>query len=134
MAITAILLDTSAYAAFKKGKRDVLTFIQEADRIYFNPIVMGELRAGFRNGSKEKQNLAELHQFLESPRVFFKPIGEHTAEHYARLWYDLKQKGRPIPTNDLWIAASACEHQVSLVTCDRHFEVISSLAINLCGS
>jgi len=122
-----LLLDTNGYAAFKKGQPEVIEIIKQATLIGLNSIILGELLGGFRVGQREVQNRAELKLFLASPRVQIFPITMSTAEQYAQVYAELRQKGRPIPTNDMWIAASALEHDVRLLTFDHHFSQITGL-------
>ncbi len=88
---------------------------------------MGELLSGFKGGTKESINRKELEQFLDSPRVNLLPLDEETAEFYARIYWDVKKKGKPIPTNDLWVAASAMRHGLALFTYDEHFAISPGL-------
>jgi len=122
-----ILFDTNAYAAFKRGDPGAAEVVRLTDRIGMNAVVLGELLAGFSGGSHEERNRRELAEFLGSPRVAMLPLGSDTAEHYARAFQALRRKGRPIPTNDLWIAASALEHGYAVFTHDEHFKVIEGL-------
>lgn len=91
--------------------------------------MLGELLAGFAKGNRNEQNRRELQQFLSSPRVIILPINQQTAEHYAKVYLELKQKGIPIPTNDMWICASALQHKLSVFTYDKHFERVSELIV-----
>jgi predicted nucleic acid-binding protein len=115
------MLDTSAYSAFMSGEPWVKERLQEADEIVLNPAVVGELLAGFRRGSRERRNRDLLGQFLDSPRVSVAPIDGETAERYAVILDGLRHRGTPVPTNDLWIAATAMQHGLLLLTADRHF-------------
>src|SRR6266508_936060 len=80
LALTRYLLDTSAYAAFMRGHTEAVNALGAADEIYLNPIVLGEMLAGFLGGSRHQKNRAELTRFLESPRVSLIDIDEETAE------------------------------------------------------
>ncbi len=122
-----VMLDTNAYTAFMLGQADVVDVIAHADKLYLNSIVMGELLGGFAAGTREPKNRAELVRFLESPRVDMLPITAQTADSYALVYAGLRRKGQPIPTNDLWIAASALEHGAALLTRDAHFSQIDGL-------
>ncbi|MFH7327123.1 PIN domain-containing protein, partial [Desulfurivibrio sp. C05AmB] len=82
-----------------------------------------------RCGNRERLNRDELESFLDSPRVELLPVEEETAEFYAQIFADLKLRGRPIPTNDLWIAASAMQHGLALATYDDHFSSVSGLLL-----
>ena len=123
----AILLDTNAYTAFMLGAAEVVDVVAHADRLYLNSIVLGELLGGFAAGTREPTNRAELARFLDSPRVEVLPITADTADSYALIYDGLRRKGHPIPTNDLWIAASAMEHGAALLTRDAHFLHIDGL-------
>jgi predicted nucleic acid-binding protein len=115
------MMDTSAYGAFLRGSLGVKEAVQQADEIVFNPVVLGELKAGFLMGKNEKRNRAILKDFLSSPRVIIVEIDEETSERYAVIVKSLRVKGTPIPTNDLWIAASAMQYGLKVLTTDKHY-------------
>lgn len=125
-----ILIDTNAYAAFKKNEPGAVNILSTAEYIGINIVVLGELLSGFKGGNKEVRNRKELEQLLDSPRVNLIQVDEETAEFYARVYWDLKRKGKPIPTNDLWVAASAMRHGLALFTYDEHFENIDGLILH----
>jgi len=115
------MMDTSAYVAFLRGNPGVKEVVQQADEIIFNPIVLGELKAGLLIGRNEKRNRAILKDFLSSPRVNIAEIDAETSDRYAVIVQSLRLKGTPIPTNDLWIAASAMQHGSMVLTTDKHY-------------
>ncbi|MBN1663748.1 MAG: type II toxin-antitoxin system VapC family toxin [Deltaproteobacteria bacterium] len=125
-----ILIDTNAYAAFKNNDAEAVNTFKTTEYIGINIVVLGELLSGFLGGTKESINRKELEQFLDSPRVNLLPLDEETAEFYARIYWDLKKKGKPIPTNDLWIAASAIRQGLALFTYDEHFADIAGLILH----
>jgi len=116
-----VMMDTSAYTAFLRGSPEVKEAVQQADEIVFNPVVLGELIAGFLMGRNERKNRTILKDFLSSPRVIVAEIDEETSERYAVIVQSLRMKGTPIPTNDLWIAASAMQHGLKVLTTDKHY-------------
>lgn len=124
-----IIIDTNFYVAFKRGDETAIITLRKAEYIALNTVILGELLAGFRLGSKERQNREELDMFLDSPRVDLLSIDDETAEYYAHIFAELKNKGCPIPTNDLWLAASAMQHGLALATYDKHFNNINSLLL-----
>ena len=126
-----ILLDTSAYVAFKLNNVEIVEAIVHADQIFFSPIVLGELMFGFRNGSRFKKIKKELDQFLSHEAVETALIGEITSDRYARIASQLKMQGTPIPTNDIWIAAQTMEHGAELITTDNHFEKVAGLVYTI---
>jgi predicted nucleic acid-binding protein len=75
------------------------------------------------------QNRKELSQFLDSPRVHVIQIDEETAEFYSKIYWDLKKEGTSIPTNDMWVAASAMKHGMALFTFDKHFKYVRGLIL-----
>ena len=123
-----ILLDTSAYVGFKRNVEEAVEIIVSAESILFSPIVLGELMFGFRNGNRLKKNMDDLNNFLQHEVVNIVQIGKITSDRYSRIAFHLKRQSTPIPSNDIWIAAQAMEHGVELITSDRHFESIASLA------
>jgi len=122
-----ILIDTNAYSGFKRGNPDIIELLAGADEIVMIPIVLGELRAGFKGGKREGDNLRELEEFLATPRVSLHPLGEETALFYAEIYTTLRAEGKPIPTNDLWIAAATLETGSILLSRDTHFNVVPGL-------
>lgn len=127
--MTRILLDTSSYSAFMSGEEKIKSALQTAEEIYFSPIVVGELLAGFMRGKNEGKNRRELGQFFLSPRVDLLPIDEETSERYALILNSLREKGTPVPTNDLWIAASAMQYGLRVLTTDRHYQRIPQILV-----
>ena len=128
-----VMLDTSAYSAFLRGNAEVHQALQAAEEIYLNPVVLGELSAGFARGGREKKNKDILREFLASPRVQIAVIDEETAERYAAILTYLWSKGTPIPTNDLWIASTAMQHGLKLITTDGHYRDVPQIIVECCG-
>jgi predicted nucleic acid-binding protein len=119
-----MLLDTSAYSAFLRGHEGIRHSVQRASEILLTPVVLGELRAGFRQGTRRERNEELLREFLSSPRMRVVPVDDETSDRYAEIVALLRRQGRPIPTNDIWIAASAMQYGSYLVTTDPHFEAV----------
>jgi len=128
-----VMLDTSAYSAYLRGNAEVQQMLREADEIYLNPVVLGELSAGFARGGREKKNKEILREFLASPRVQVAVIDEETAERYAAIITYLWSKGTPLPTSDLWIAATAMQYGLKLITTDSHFRNVPQIIIECCS-
>lgn len=123
------LLDTSAYSVFLRGHAQVVARVATAAEICLNAVVLGELRAGFLAGGRSARNQRILREFLDSPVVRTLVLDEETADRYAAIVRTLRKLGRPLPTNDIWIAASALQHGLRLLTCDAHFKWIPLLSV-----
>lgn len=128
--MTRLLLDTSAYSAFMRGQPEVKLALQQADEISLTPVVLGELLVGFMRGKRRKKNEKELRAFLSSPRVTVVDVDEETAQRYALILNALWKVGTPIPTNDIWIAASAMQHGLRLLTRDAHYRKVTQVLVN----
>lgn len=124
-----VLIDTNVYVAFKRNDSQVVNLLRHAAFIAINSVVLGELLAGFRGGRREAENRRDLDLFLDSPRVTMLPVDEGTANFFALVFNQLKNQGTPIPTNDIWIAATAMQHGLALASLDNHFSKISGLFI-----
>jgi tRNA(fMet)-specific endonuclease VapC len=124
-----ILLDTNAVSAFFRGDQRVLTMVAEAQHVYLSTIVMGELLAGFQLGTQAARNRALLDKLLACSTVAPLPLTTETADYYSRLFVALRKAGRPIPTNDLWIAAHTMECGAVLITFDQHFHDVPGLRV-----
>ena len=129
MAVGEILLDTNAYAEYKRGNQRVLELLTEASSIVLSPIVMGELYAGFALGNREKENISELDRFLAVAKTKAVTIDEQTSLIFAKVFCDLRRQGTPIPTNDMWIAASAFQHGLKVLSFDKHFQQAKGLEL-----
>jgi tRNA(fMet)-specific endonuclease VapC len=121
---SSVALDTSVAIDVLAGRAESLT--SQAIQEFLLPVsVVGELRYGALNSRKADENLAEVERLVARCRVL--EITLATAAVYARLRLQLKTKGKPIPENDLWIAASCVEHDVKLAAVDSHFDAIEDL-------
>lgn len=123
-----ILLDSNAYSLWKRGHEHVADLVRTSREVLVPIVVVGELLYGFRYGSRPENNARELHAFLSNARVNVVGTTMTTADRYARIAAALRTKGRPIPTNDIWIAAHAMETGADLVSSDQHFAVVDGLA------
>ncbi|MBI2348484.1 MAG: type II toxin-antitoxin system VapC family toxin [Deltaproteobacteria bacterium] len=127
--MTRLLLDTSGYSAFMRGHSEIVPTLREADEICFSPVILGELLAGFIRGKRRKKNESELKTFLQAPRVKILDVHSETAERYAVILNSLWKAGTPIPTNDIWIAATAMQHGLHLLTTDAHYQKVSQIIV-----
>ncbi len=123
-----ILLDTDAFSAFMRGHPDVVARVRGAARVFLSAVSAGELLFGFRRGSRYDRNVNALESFLASPYVALLPVSWTTAERFGRIAAALRAKGRPIPTNDIWIAAHAMETGADLLSFDEHYGHVDGIA------
>ncbi len=124
-----ILLDTNAYSDLLRGDQYIYEVVTSANEINISVIVIAELLAGFKGGSREKSNEDLLNKFLQQPTVNVLNISITTSYLFAEIKQSLKQRGKPIPINDLWIASQSVEFSASLVTRDKHFKEIDTLSL-----
>ena len=124
-----LLIDTNIYSYALKGDGDVVDVLRKAEEIGFSVISIGELLSGFKGGGRELKNREELEIFLDSPRVVVYSVNEDTSEFYAEILHNLRKIGRPVPTNDIWIAAVAFQNGLTLFTKDTHFKAIAGLSL-----
>ncbi len=125
--MSRILIDTNAYSALVGGDGRIADILCRHEAILFSPVVIGELYDGFLNGTRNAENRAILDRFREKPRTVCVPITDYTSEWFAEIKRMLRKKGRPLPINDVWIAASCMEHGAALLTLDAHFAEIDGL-------
>lgn len=124
-----VLIDTNAYSALMGGDRDVLDVIADADTVYMSVFVIGELLAGFKNGTRENENRELLEVFLSKPTIRIISATFDTSEFFASIKDNLRKSGKPIPINDIWIAAHCMESGSMLITYDKHFSEIPGLLV-----
>jgi tRNA(fMet)-specific endonuclease VapC len=123
-----LLLDTNRYTDFVRGEALVVQAIQAAKKIFVPFVVLAELRAGFACGTRSRENEGILTRILQRPTVGALYADSDTTHHYAAIFLQLRRQGTPVPTNDLWIAALAIQHELVLFSRDPHFQHIAQLA------
>lgn len=117
-------LDTSAYSRFRSGEPKVVALLDSADWIGVPAIVLGELWGGFLQGKRPEANAASLRRFLDNPVVHELHVDGEVARIYGEILADLRREGRPVPTNDIWVAAVAARAGANVLTFDEHFRRI----------
>ena len=123
--MTRLCLDTSAYSNFLRGHAEVADFVDSAEWIGVPSVVIGELWTGILLGTRHAENIRQLDEFLNQSVVEVVPIDEEVAHIYGDIVVELRHKGRPLPTNDVWIAATAARAGGTILTFDRHFQEIT---------
>ncbi len=124
-------IDTNVYAELVRGNARIRALLEAVDEILISTVVLGELHAGFRLGNRKFQNARTLTEFLRTPGVSVVPPNEAVAERYGDLIGTLKENGTPIPTNDVWISATALETASRMLTFDAHYRSVPGLMMVL---
>jgi len=123
------LLDTNIVIALNKGDLQVSQNIQSSEFVALSITIAGELLYGARKSERRDQNLNQLESLFQSITVLNCDL--ETARQYALIKDALRRKGRPIPENDIWIAALASQHNLIVATRDSDFSAIPNLEIAL---
>jgi tRNA(fMet)-specific endonuclease VapC len=120
-----VILDTNALSAFADGDPKLQPILSSATELAIPVIVLGEYRYGIAQSRSRPRYEKWLIELVVSCRVL--RIDEEIAGEYARLREELKRAGRPIPGNDVWIAALARQHAMPLISRDQHFDYVPRL-------
>ena len=120
-----MILDTNALSAAADRQASALVIVSEAESIALPVIVLGEYRLGIAQSRHRVSYENWLQEWISSVTVL--DIDEETSQSYAALGLELKRKGRPIPTNDLWIAALCRQHALPIVSRDQHFDLVPGI-------
>lgn len=121
-----VLLDTNVIIALFAGDMALSQHFAEAE-VLVSSTVLGELYYGAYKSAHAAANLSRIEQFAAAIQVL--SCDDMTAQHYGQVKDRLRTKGRPIPENDIWIAAIAQQYSLSLATRDEHFKDVDGLAL-----
>ena len=119
------LLDTNIIIALFADEVAVKSNLAQADEVFISSIAIGELCYGVRKSRRSKENLERIDELVATTAVLGCNI--QTARYYGEVKNKLRLKGRPLPENDIWIAALALQYNLTLVTRDAHFKEIENL-------
>jgi predicted nucleic acid-binding protein len=122
-----VALDTNGLTDLFQGDAALAERLGLCDEVWIPLVVLAEIKAGFLGGTERHRNEILLRKLLSKTTVGVLLPDRETAEHYARLFVQLKRAGTPVPDNDLWIAALALQHDLLLITRDKHFKSIPQL-------
>ena len=120
-----MILDTNALSAWAEGLSGVETPLRSADRLVVPSVVLGEYYFGIRQSIHRARYEEWLRRYL--PLVQVATITSATANTYADIRLQLRRIGRPIPTNDAWVAALARQHALAVLSNDTHFDVVDGV-------
>lgn len=124
-----LVLDTNAYCLCDTGHEAGLRAVEQASALFIPVLVFGELYYGFKYGTRLHENLRRLGRFIKEFEAEVILVDLPVARKFGDIYSSLRKKGRPIPTNDIWIAACCLEVSGTLLTADRHFNEIDHLEI-----
>ncbi len=123
------LLDTNIVIAIFAQESVVLDRLDAANDVFLSTIALGELYYGARKSARAEANIARIDELAEATAVL--GCDTVTAQRYGQIKSDLRSKGRPVPENDIWIAAVAMQHGLTLVSRDDHFAEITDLRVEV---
>lgn len=123
------LLDTDIVIAIFSKDPAVLQRLTNTTEILIPSIVIGELYFGALKSTRTKENIAKIEEFARNSSIL--SCDAETAKTYGATKHRLKEKGLPVPENDLWIAAIALQHGLALVSRDTHFKVVDDLTVEV---
>ncbi|HLE89737.1 MAG TPA: type II toxin-antitoxin system VapC family toxin [Anaerolineales bacterium] len=121
------LLDTNIVIALFANETAVKDNLARTDEVFVSSVVIGELCYGAHKSTRAKENLSRIDDFASSSLVL--GCDTETARVYGEIKNSLRLKGRPLPENDIWIAAIAVQHNLTLVSRDAHFSEIENLEV-----
>jgi tRNA(fMet)-specific endonuclease VapC len=124
-----LALDTNAYRALDDGNPKLSSHVKSASQLGLPIMVLGELYYGIFLGNKQESNLLNLNRFLALPRLELLHIDETSARIFGEIASELRQKGKPIQQDDMWIAALCKQHGYTLATADKGFSAIAGLEL-----
>jgi len=123
-----LVLDTNIYCDYAEGLSDVVDAIATYGQSILIPsVVLGELFFGFMKGSRQQFNEKKLRQVVNRLRIEIIDVNTDVARKYAMIYLSLQKRGMKIPINDVWIAACCMEVGGTLLTRDKHFELLDQI-------
>jgi tRNA(fMet)-specific endonuclease VapC len=125
-----MLLDSDVVIAAFRQDPGAQKALRDATRVLIPVIVLGELLAGARKGGQVERETRRIDDLIAAGQVLGCDL--ETAHHYAAVRDELRLQGRPIPDNDVWIAALARQHGLTLASRDNHFAGIEGLRVEPC--
>ena len=120
-----LIVDTNAISAIVDGDPEIATAVSPGDQTWVPAIVLGEYRFGLLESRRRAEYETWLEKRLRADRVL--AVDAETAAHYAHIRFELRRAGRPIPVNDLWIAALCRQHGHDLLSRDKHSDLVAGL-------
>jgi len=120
-----VILDTNAFSALAEGEPALAAVLSKASGVSIPVIVLGEYRFGISQSRRRTEYERWLTEYLPSFQVL--DVDERTTVPYSDIRADLKRAGKPLPSNDVWIAALCRQHSLRLLSRDRHFDLVPGI-------
>ncbi len=122
-----LVLDTNAYCLCDIRNEKAMELTERAADLFLPIISYGELYYGFKHGKHFEQNMKRLELFLDMYHVKSIFIDKDVAKKFGDIFAHLRKIGKPIPTNDIWIAACCMSVGGTLLTADKHFSYVNQI-------
>ena len=123
----SVLLDTNIVIALFANDTSVQQQLADSAEVFVPSVVLGELYFGAQKSTRVQENRSRIDDFAAANLILL--CDTATARQYGVIKYQLRIKGAPIPENDIWIAATAIQHQLTLITRDKHFQSVDGLKL-----
>ena len=120
------LLDTNIIIALFAGEENIQQRLQQVEQVFFSSIVLGELYYGAENSTRVDTNIQRIDEIPSANTII--SCDQETARHYGQIKRSLRAKGRPIPENDIWIAAHTAQYHLTLAARDEHFKEVDAIS------
>lgn len=121
------LLDTNIVIALFANDKNVIKNLKNVNELFIPGVVLGELYFGACKSGRVRENLARIDEFAANSIVL--GCDTETSRYYGKIKNAIQTKGHPIPENDIWIAAIAIQHNLILISRDKHFEIVENLRL-----
>lgn len=122
------ILDSNIVINVFRGDAETIKIVSQLNKVYVPVIVIGELYYGANKSRQTNKKILEIEQLKQ--RVELLEVNELTSRYYGEIKDQLRQKGKPIPENDIWIAAIVKEKGLPLLTNDKHFQEVDGITIS----
>ncbi len=122
-----VVADTNVFIDLMKGEEAIAKKLESFNTVYLTPVVLVELYFGAYRSANPEKHLRKIAIAIQKSKLL--TIDADTAEIFVTIKLDLFAKGNPIPENDIWIAATAKQHQLALYTNDKHFGAVEGITL-----
>ena len=121
------LVDTNVIISFFKGETELFSLFDDMENLYISSITVGELMYGAELSKKSDFNRENYFCFCQQMKVLYPDL--EIAKSYGKIKASLKEKGKPIPENDIWIAATCHAADLILITADSDFDFVDEISV-----